>query len=70
MAAFETVGELGSRKKFDTAPIIDMVENSSSETSPIMRTYEDNLDNESEARVFTPEEVDEQIRIYVAPLTK
>ena len=70
MAAFETVGELGSGKNFDTAPIINMGENSSSETSPIMRTYEDNLDNESEARMFTPEEFDEQIRNYVAPLIK
>ena len=55
--AFDTVGVLGNGKKYET-----MSESSSSGKNPVMSTHEDGVNSESETRILTQEEVNEQIR--------
>ena len=40
------------------------------ESSPIMKAAEGNVDDVSEVHVLTQEEVNEQIRSHIAPLTR
>ena len=47
-----------------------MSASSSSGNKPAMSNYADNLKIESKKRILTQEEVHEQIRSYIAPLTK
>ena len=69
MPVFDTIVELWNGKKYKTATNINMKKSNSSETSPIMSAHENNVRNDSEARILTHKEVDEQIRNYIAPLT-
>ena len=44
--------------------------NGNSESSAITNATEGNIDKESEARIVTRDDVNEQMRSYIAPLTK
>ena len=70
MPAFDTVRESRSEKKYETATNTNLSESNSSETKPIMNAHLDDIKNESEARIPTQEEVDEQIRNVINPLNK
>ena len=47
-----------------------MRQSNSSETSPVMSAHEGNFNKESEAEIFTQEEIDEHIRNCIASLNK
>ena len=40
------------------------------ETNPILKAYGSNTNTESETRILTQEDIDEQIRNYIVPLTR
>ena len=69
MPVFGTLLELGNGKKYETNINTNMGKNNNSDTNPIMNANKNNTDNESETRILTQEEVDEQIRNYIAPFT-
>ena len=64
------IWELRNGKKHETATNSDKNENNRSETNPIMSAHGNNTDKGSETRILTQEEVDEQIRNYIAPLIR
>ena len=61
------IWELRNGKKHETATKSDKNENNRSETNPVMSAHGNNTDKGSETRILTQEEVDEQIRNYIAP---
>ena len=70
MSVFDTFRELRKSKKYEWATNSCMVGNNCSETYPIISVHESNKDTESKTRILTQKEVGEQIRSYIAPLTR
>ena len=63
MLVSDTIRVLRNGKKYETATITIMSENSSSGKN-------DDVDSESETRIPTQEDVNEQMRSCIVPLTK
>ena len=70
MPVSETPQNLRNGKIYETAVNTSISENDSSEANPNMSAHETDTDIESETRILTQQEVDEQIRKYIALLTK
>ena len=70
MRVFDTVREMRIGRNYDADNDMNLSENNSSESSRITSAHGDNINNKSEARLLTQEEVDEQIRNYIAPMNK
>ena len=69
MPLFDSIRELRNGKKYKTATI-SMSEGNSSEANPIIIAHENKSDKECETHILTQEEFDEQIRDYIAHLTR
>ena len=67
---FDTIRELTISKNNETTTNTSMSENKSSETNYFMSAHGNNTGNKSETRILFQEEVDEQIRNYIALLTR
>ena len=63
------IRDLKNGTKYESDLNTRMSEYNSSEANSIMSAHESNNDNESETRIFTQEEVDEQIKNYIDPVT-
>ena len=70
MQPFDSIRELRNEKKYDTTNSINMSVNNSSESSPILNALEGSVIDESDARTLKQEEIDEQMRKYIAPLAR
>ena len=70
MLAFDTSRFLRNGKKYKTATNTNISENSSSGNDPAMGSHEDEVSSESEAPILTQEDINEQIRCYIAFQTK
>ena len=68
MPASGTVRELEKRMKYNTAAKTNKTESTSSEKSRRISAHWGNVKKESEARIPTQKEVDEQIRKNFIPL--
>ena len=67
MPVSEATQNLRTGMKYKSTPNSNIKENNSSETNSIKSSYEINLHNKFEARTLTQDEVDQQIRNYIAP---
>ena len=70
MHFFYSIRQLLNGKECDIAKSNKLSKSSSSESSPIVSASERNVEDEPEVHVRTQDEVNEQIRNYIAPLTK
>ena len=70
MPVFNTFQKLGNGWKYETFANIRMSEKDSSESNPFKSAHQSNTDTDSETRILTQGEVDDQIRNYIAPLTR
>ena len=69
MQRFDILRQLRNEKKYDTT-ISKLKQNNNGESSPVMNASGCNVRDEPEAHVFTQEEVNDQIRSHIAPLTR
>ena len=69
MTVFNTHPKLKNGKRRDTIANNRMTAISTSGTSDILNNHRGNTDSDSEARIMTQEEVNEQIKNYTANLT-
>ena len=56
MQYFDSIRQLRSAKEYETATSINMSESNSSESNPIIKARERNIDDEPEVHVQTQEE--------------
>ena len=70
MQSFDSIWQLKNGKNNENALSIVISESNSSESSLIMNAAECNVEDESEACIVLQEEFNEQIKKYIAPLTK
>ena len=67
MQSFNSVQKICNGMNYNTAVSIRMSGSNSSESNIIMSAPKGKVNDESERRTLTQEEVDEQIRSYIAP---
>ena len=70
MPVFNTHRELKNGRSYDRLANNKLTETSGSKTTDLQKAHSGNTDSECEARILAQEEVDEQIKTYIAPLTK
>ena len=70
MPVFKLHREVRNRERWDKLASNRMNEFSSSETTDLPNAHRNNTDSESEECILTQVKVNEQIRNYIAPLTK
>ena len=61
MQSFDSIKQLRNGKTYDTAYSIKMRQNNSTESSPIIKALERNVEDEPEVHVVIQKEVNEQI---------
>ena len=70
MPVSEATRKLRNGKKCETATSSNMSESNNSEINYDMSAREISTDDESDARILTQEEVDEEIKNSIPPLTR
>ena len=70
MQSFDSVWQLRNGKKYDTANTLKMNDSKNTESSPIVNAPGRNARDELEVHALTQEEVNEQVRNHIGPLTK
>ena len=70
MPVFDTIRKLWNGRKFETSTNSKMSEINKSEMNPIMSAHVNDTNNETEKRILTQEEVNEQMGNYNAALTR
>ena len=68
MTVFVTILESGKENRHQTATKPKTRQINSSEAHPLMNANEGNTDDESETRIFTQEEADEQMGSHMSSL--
>ena len=69
MQFFDSVWQSRNGKKYDTANSLKMNDSNNTESSPIVNAPGRNARDELEVHVLTQEEVNQQVRNHIAPLT-